>query len=56
MRKAISTGLVAAAAAALLAAPAVPAAADSGYDCTILGPAYVQEVVDCAFYILEHLA
>lgn len=53
MRKGIRTGLVAAAATALLVAPAAPAAA--GYDCTIMGPAYVEDAVDCAYYILEHL-
>lgn len=56
MSKKISGGLVAAAVVAVLAAPVAPAAASASYDCTILGPAYVQEVVDCAFYILEHLA
>lgn len=56
MRKLLSTGLVAAAAAALLVGPAVPAAAGGGYDCTIMGPAYVEDAVDCAYYILEHLA
>lgn len=56
MRKAIGSGLVAMATAALLVAPAAPAAADS-YDCIFMGPSYiVQDAVSCVFYIAEHLA
>ena len=56
MRKRIGGGLIAVAAATMLVAPAVPAAAETGYDCTIMGPAYVEDAIDCAYYILEHLA
>jgi hypothetical protein len=53
MDKRIRNGLVAAAAAATLVAPAAPAhAASSNPDCRILGPNYVEEVVDCAIYII----
>ena len=56
MRKRITGALVAVAATAVLVAPAAPAAADTASDCIIMGPAYVADAIDCAFYILEHLA
>ncbi|HEX2058121.1 MAG TPA: hypothetical protein VHI71_07105 [Actinomycetota bacterium] len=45
-------GIVALATAAFLAVPTLPAQA-SPRDCTILGPDYVAEVVDCALFIIE---
>lgn len=45
-------GIAAVATAALLAVPALPADA-SPRDCTIVGPEYVAEVVDCALFVLE---
>lgn len=56
MRKRITGGLIAAAAATMLLAPAAPAAAETADTCTIMGPAYVEDAIDCAYYILEHLA
>lgn len=40
---------------AALAVPVVsaPSASASSHDCIILGPNYVDEVVDCAIFIIE---
>jgi type IV secretory pathway VirB2 component (pilin) len=47
----MTAATLAAAALALPVAQAAPAAAQT-YDCRILGPAYVSEVLDCARYLL----
>ena len=35
--------------------PAAPAAAQ-GHDCTIMGPYYVEEAVDCVYFVLSMIA
>lgn len=55
MRKSIGAGLVAMATAALLLAPAAPAAAQQ-YDCTFMGPSYiVKDAIDCVYYIAQYI-
>ena len=48
----VRVAIAAAAIAAVSAMPVTPARASS-HDCTIMGPDYVSEAVDCAIYILE---
>nr|MDQ3958563.1 hypothetical protein [Actinomycetota bacterium] len=52
----VRNGLVAVAAAGMMLAPAAPArASTSTYDCKIMGPYYVEEAVDCAYYLVTIL-
>lgn len=51
LRRRIALAMVVGAAATMFAAPA-PASATS-HDCTIVGPHYVSEVVDCVVFIYE---
>lgn len=48
----VRIALAAPAVAAISAVPLAPAQATS-HDCTIVGPDYVAEVVDCAVWIVE---
>jgi hypothetical protein len=58
MRTRMRKGLVAATAAATMAVPFMPAApaAAQGHDCTIMGPYYVEEAVDCVYFVLSMIA
>ena len=48
----VRVALAAAAIAAISSVPVAPAHATS-HDCIIMGPYYVEEVVDCAVFIIE---
>ncbi|MDQ3915959.1 MAG: hypothetical protein M3323_11655 [Actinomycetota bacterium] len=58
MTKRFRNGILAATTAAAIAVPMMPAtpAAAQSHDCTIMGPEYVEEVVDCVYMILSMIS